>query len=188
MLTQTQANLFGSTSILLLAVIVIGGIVAILSTAALLRRQVVVDSDGNVTEIKIPFFGKMKTTYPAAGTAFLGVVLVAFAITRIPDSKASEPLVPFELEVKLPDDDSFKTLSFGAIPSTQWKSLLNLPDDGIIRFEVPGNKTYFGVALMIQPGAALSKPVMSFKDYQAEVRGRGFYAKADFSITEGESE
>ena len=185
MLNQAQSNILTSTPVLLLVVIAIGGIVAILSTWALLRQKVVVDSSGNVTEIEIPFIGKMKTSYPALGTAFLGVFMVTFAVTNIPDRPNSSPLVPMQLEVSIPDGEEFTMLFLGAIPSKQWVPVTRLPENGTISFEVPGNERYYGVAVLVKPGKQSSTPEMYFEQYQAEVRENGFYAKADFSTIHG---
>jgi len=178
---QTNSDVFGSTPILLLVVILVGGAIAILSTWALLRQTVTVDNTGNVTEIKVPFFGKLKTTYPAVGTAFLGVALVAFAATRIPGADSMPAMVPLDLEVTLADGDDFTMLFLGAIPSRQWVPVTSLPEDKIISFDVPVGERYFGVAVLVRPGEQRSTPEMLFEQYQAQLSDKGYYAKADFS-------
>ncbi len=56
---------------------VIGGIYA------LLRQQVVVDQDGQPSEIELPWFGKIKTNYPSLIAVGLGIALATFVASKL---------------------------------------------------------------------------------------------------------
>ncbi|MDQ7775005.1 MAG: hypothetical protein Q4615_03385 [Paracoccus aminovorans] len=61
---------------------VLGGIIA------LLKQQVIVDKDGNPSEIELPWFGKIRTNYPSLFALALGIVLAGFVSVRLdPDDK-----------------------------------------------------------------------------------------------------
>lgn len=58
-------------------VCVLGGIYA------LLRQQVVVDQNGQPSEIELPWFGKIKTNYPSLIAVGLGIALATFVASKL---------------------------------------------------------------------------------------------------------
>ena len=80
----------------------------------MLGQKVVVDDNGNVTEIEVPFFGKLKTNVPSLVSIFLGVALVAFIVNKVTVTRDFIPLfatLSFEGAEYSPD------LFVGAIPN-----------------------------------------------------------------------
>lgn len=61
-------------------VCVLGGIYA------LLKQQVVVDQNGQPSEIELPWFGKIKTNYPSLIAVGLGIALATFVASKLEPS------------------------------------------------------------------------------------------------------
>jgi hypothetical protein len=64
--------------VLMIALVcVIGGIYA------LLRQQIVVDQNGQPSEIELPWFGKITTNYPSLIAVGLGIALATFVVSKL---------------------------------------------------------------------------------------------------------
>ncbi|TKA96864.1 hypothetical protein FAZ78_09085 [Cereibacter changlensis] len=71
-------------------------LIALLSTIGglwlMAKQMVVVDASGTVTDVHIPFFGKLRTNYPSLAAVFLGIGLAVFVLGRIPVVTDKVPL------------------------------------------------------------------------------------------------
>lgn len=71
------------TFILLVLVLMIALVCVIGGVAALLKQQVILDQNGQPSEIELPWFGKIKTNYPSLFAISLGIVLAAFVVGKL---------------------------------------------------------------------------------------------------------
>lgn len=92
--------------------------IALLMTAGgiwlMSRQKVVVDDAGNVTDIEIPFFGKLKTNAPGVVAFFLGAALAGYAVNKAPTELDK---IPLRIFVKAPSNAGIGGVIAGAIPS-----------------------------------------------------------------------
>ncbi|WGH79853.1 hypothetical protein [Jannaschia ovalis] len=70
---------------MLAAILAIGGGLMVLA-----RQQVVVDEKGHVSQIEIPFFGKLSTNYPSLVAIIAGIALAYATMSRL----VIEPQIP----------------------------------------------------------------------------------------------
>lgn len=101
--------------IIALFILVICLVVTVGGVWALLRQKVVVDKIGNVTEIEIPFFGKLRTNYPSLVAIFMALGVSVFVLNRW----TIEPdMMPFITKVQLehPVNTVRSEVFVGAIP------------------------------------------------------------------------
>jgi hypothetical protein len=74
----------------------IGGLSVILSFVALLTSRIYINTSTNgaaenaATEVDVPFFGKIKSNYPALALALLGVALAGYAVKTDFDLQAKQ--------------------------------------------------------------------------------------------------
>ncbi len=136
---------FGGRFVLLLAVILTGAVIAVLSTWALMKQKVTVNEKGQVTEVEVPIFGKLKTTYPAVVTAFLGVALCAYGATH------------------LPSDGVVKKREFGALPA----KIQPDPSGSVMQYivTVAEKSQWFPVSPGFQEPMDIHVPVEFGRDY-----------------------
>ncbi len=79
-------------TVALIAVIVFG-LVALIGAYALLRQKLIVDDSGNVIEVEIPIFGKIKSNYPSVVAIFIAAALCAFIIDKLTFEPDKIPMV-----------------------------------------------------------------------------------------------
>ncbi|WP_126979372.1 hypothetical protein [Frigidibacter oleivorans] len=114
---------------------------------ALLRQQVVVDANGQPTEIELPFFGKMKTNYPSLVAVLIGAALTSWVVNRIPVEFDKIPL-----NVDLAVSDAFRNngLVVGAIPLRYMRAGTQLASEGgSLTLNVDRPDTYNVVAFVV---------------------------------------
>jgi len=71
------------TLIVVIGVLSIAGITTIGGVAALLKQKVVVDDNGQVTDIEIPLLGRFRSNYPSLVALVLGIILAYTALHKI---------------------------------------------------------------------------------------------------------
>lgn len=73
-----------SDTFILLALVLIIALASVIGgLVALLKQQVVVDKEGNPSEIELPWFGRIRTNYPSLFAIALGIVLAGFVATKL---------------------------------------------------------------------------------------------------------
>src|SRR5262245_16613814 len=93
--------------IVALILCVLGAGAIIIAAVFAFKQKVYYDPNNQVTEIEVPFMGKLKTNTPVIGLCFLGVVLGYFAYDMM---KSRTPkLVKFEGEISV-DRDSIANI------------------------------------------------------------------------------
>jgi hypothetical protein len=82
------------TLLLAIMILVIAGLAVIGGVIALIRQQVVVDKDtGNVVEVDIPLFGKIRSNYPSVVAVFFGLVMVWLVVSWLQVEVQKIPLI-----------------------------------------------------------------------------------------------
>jgi hypothetical protein len=128
--------------VLSLGSMIIGLILGLGSLYILLKQKPVVDASGNVTEVDIPWFGKVKTNYPSVGALLIGAALVWFPLYKWPAPTAIGR-IPVSGKVTLAGNTSYNGIMVGIVPG----NLAPIRDDGSYSIEVlEGEHTYTGVA------------------------------------------
>src|SRR5262245_61089465 len=127
--------------ILSLASVIVGAIFGVSSLYLLFRQTPVVDAAGNVTEVELPLFGKLKTNYPSLVAFFIGAFLVWFPLNRWPSPQVVGR-IPVSGKITVQGKRTGGIL-VGIVPG----NLTPLRDDGSYNVEVlEGEHTYTGVA------------------------------------------
>lgn len=103
------------TTWLAIFILVISLGVAMGGVWALIRQKVIVNEQGEVTSVEIPFFGKLKTNYPSLVAIFFGIALAAFVWQRVTVEKVTMPL---RVKVTVEHDrvDARNDVFLGVIP------------------------------------------------------------------------
>jgi hypothetical protein len=128
--------------VLSLGCMAVGAVLAIGSLYLLLKQRPVVDQSGNVTEIDIPLFGKLKTNYPSLGALFIAAFLVWFPLHILPAPPAVNR-IPVSGKITLQGKPPSGGVMVGIVPG----NLAPLRNDGSYDIEVlDGEHTYTGVA------------------------------------------
>lgn len=83
-----------------LGVLFVGLVICVGSLYALISQKVIVNQEGQVTDIDIPFFGKMKTNVPSLVGIFIGAGL-SFAVLM--NWSAEPDTLPLKTIIKLVD-------------------------------------------------------------------------------------
>ncbi len=125
----------------------IGGVLAMLGGVAFLFKQkVVVDAEGHVTEVEIPFFGKIRSNYPSVGIALIGAALSAYTLEQ---TSQTSPKVDFLAQVRSGEAQA-SPLPFhiGVVPQEYFRAgMFNSDGVGQIGFNVDAGKDYQVVIL-----------------------------------------
>jgi hypothetical protein len=117
----------------------VGGILAFGSLYILLKQKPVVDQTGNVTEIEIPLFGKLKSNYPSLAALLIAAFLVWFPLHIFP----TVTRIPVSGKVTFQGKPGNGGVTIGIVPG----NLAASHDDGNYEIEVlDGEHTYTGVA------------------------------------------
>jgi hypothetical protein len=120
----------------------VGAILALGSLYILLKQKSVIDQNGQVTEIEIPIFGKLKTNYPALAALFMSALLIWFPLYKFPPPPTVNR-IPVSGKVTFNGRPSNSGITIGIVPG----NLAALHDDGSYTLEVlDGEHTYTGVA------------------------------------------
>lgn len=129
--------------ILSLTSMIIGLIIGLGSLYILLKQKPVLDEHGNVTEIDIPIFGKLKSNYPSLAALLIGAFLVFYPLYRFPaPAPATVRRIPVSGKVTLQGIPA-NGVMVGIVPG----NLTPLRSDGSFNVDVlEGEHTYTGVA------------------------------------------
>lgn len=77
----------------------LGGVATMLGAVVFLFLQkTVVDQAGHVTDVEVPFFGRLKTNTPSIALCFLGAVMTFAVVTRV---EPPRPTIDLSAEVGL---------------------------------------------------------------------------------------
>jgi hypothetical protein len=135
-----------SEIIFLLAMI--GSVVTLVgSMVFLFKQKTIVNQNGEVTEVEVPFFGKVKSNYPSIVTGFLGAALAAFTIERV---VPEVPRIGLSATVGLAQASNVSDLPVfvGVVPQEYFTStMLDAEGRGLLEFSVEDNKAYNVVVL-----------------------------------------
>lgn len=125
-----------------------GGVLALLlSVVFLFKQKTVVDQSGHVTEIEVPFFGKIKSNYPSVLIAFIGAALAAFTVNRI---QPIPEMTDFLAEVGMAEGAETNELPafVGVVPQSWFRALqLDSSGQGTVSFGVNAGQDYQVVVL-----------------------------------------
>lgn len=112
---------------------------------ALLKQKTVVDANGNVTEIEIPVFGKLKTNYPSLGAILIGAALALVIIQRTPAEQDKRSLTARILIDKTQPNSA---VIIGAIPRRYFEPLnaITLGQENSVSFDVDAADSYSVIA------------------------------------------
>lgn len=122
---------------------VVGGMVA------LLKQQVVVDENGNPSEIELPWFGKIRTNYPSLFAIALGIVLAGFVSMKLDPDVVPIRNLPLVATLETDDLPAGSYVMVAAFPQryTLASSELLNGGKGEIEFSVDEPGPYTVVAL-----------------------------------------
>lgn len=122
----------------------VGAVLALGSLYLLLKQKPVVDQQGNVTEVDIPLFGKLRSNYPSLVAFFIAAFLVWFPVYVI--TKAPRK-IPVSGKITLPGNGD---ASVGIVAGP----VVVLGNDGKYKLDVlDGEQSYNGVAFYSIPGS-----------------------------------
>jgi hypothetical protein len=128
--------------VLSLGSMIAGFIIGLGSLYLLLKQRPVVDASGNVTEIQLPIFGKLKTNYPSLVALFMGAFLVWFPLNHFPAPTAVSK-IPVTGKVTVQGKVPASGVMIGIVPG----NVTLLRDDGSYDLDVlEGEHTYTGFA------------------------------------------
>ena len=104
-------------------VCVLGGIYT------LLRQQIVVDQNGQPSEIDLPWFGKIKTNYPSLVAVGLGIALATFVASKLDPAPEVQNL-PLVATLETDDLPASSFVMVAAFPQRYLKGSTELFRDG----------------------------------------------------------
>ena len=86
----------------------------------LFKQKTIVDQNGDVTEVEIPLFGKIRSNYPAAVIGFFSLVSIYFVYALWQDQNIEQ--VEFHGALKIPEElrDAIPAVVFG-VSSTPYR-------------------------------------------------------------------
>jgi hypothetical protein len=133
----------------------VGAIFGIASLYLLFKQKPVLDASGNVTEVDIPLFGKLKTNYPSLAGLFIASFLVWFPLHKWP-APLEVKRIPVSGKITLKGKASYGGVIVGVVPG----NVVRLRDDGSYDLDVlEGERSYTGVAYYDGQGSKESKDI-----------------------------
>lgn len=110
---QDGPTLLACFALLIALTVVLGGLII------LGKQKIVVNDEGQVTSVDVPFLGKVRTNYPSVVAIFFGILLAAFVLQQIPFHPVTERQMPLKAVIQLVDystHPSSKDVFLGVIP------------------------------------------------------------------------
>ncbi|SIO29517.1 hypothetical protein SAMN05444722_1269 [Rhodovulum sp. ES.010] len=118
----------------------IGGIAAVVGGVIFLFKQkTVVTQEGQVTDIDIPFLGKVRSNYPSIIVAFIGAAVMIFTVSRV---DPTVPTIDLSADVGVAEGSRRSGLPviIAAVPQ-QYLGLTTLDETGKGKFDFTVEKT-----------------------------------------------
>ena len=119
----------------------LGSVITLIgSMVFLFRQKTVVDQDGTVSEIDLPFFGRLKSNYPSILMGFIGAALAAFTLGKV---TPTIPTIDLYATVGIAQASNINDLPIfvGVVPQSHFKSTtLGSNGKGTLNFAVDRNK------------------------------------------------
>ncbi len=144
---------------MLAAILAIGG-----GLMVLVRQQVVVDDAGNVSQIEIPFFGKLTTNYPSLVAIIAGVALAYAVQSRIQVEVVASTL-PLTARVSVEGLPENSPIFVNAVPQKYLRTATVLQDpDGAMQemvLEVDEPGPYNVIAYTVSGLTATGQPIFA---------------------------
>lgn len=120
--------------LLLLILAMVSGIVLIIGGLYILNKQVVIRDSvtGEISEVEVPIFGKIKTNYPSLIAIFFGPTIIFYVVSVLPPLKGE----PFPITGSFEADDKsiYDSAAVEIVPQGHSTPLNN---DGSFYIKVP---------------------------------------------------
>ncbi len=142
-----------TASILGILALGIAGVVSVGALFVLWHQKTVVDSNGQVVQVDIPFFGRMKTNVPAIAGLFIGAALVVFVVDRWTVPPHTIPLSA-TIRLEQPDSSVQRDVFVGVAPPEHYRTVRVSPNRAeVVEFPIQkrteGGLSHFGVAYTV---------------------------------------